>query len=254
MYRNKCCHSPFAAAKYSCTSRTSMGTDFYVQLVPEVIWHQRGKPDARHVLRLLLSERSLYVCTLSYRYSRVKKGEMIIVNLAVRSFSVIADANTNELTLITRSHFVSSPQSQNLVVKTLETRLVKGQGHTLPCLSCGFFDRFGLGCRHVYKIRDLPPKPEDASVRYRIDYLRYFNKPGFEELTACFNECLQNEPPGIPLCRTCAFAAVGDGDAPDDLLNASWTMQVDPKIRRGTHWPHQQQRKHISGSRHGVNK
>jgi hypothetical protein len=30
--------------------------------------------------------------------------------------------------------------------------------------------------------------------------------------------------------------AVGDGDGPEDLLNVSWTSQVDPKIRPGTHW------------------
>jgi hypothetical protein len=110
-------------------------------------------------------------------------------------------------------------------------KIVKYNDEFYLVCSCGYFDRFGLGCRHVYKIRGLPPMPEDSSVRYRIDYLRYFNKPGFEDLTTRFDECLQKEPLGIPLCQQCMFIAVGVGDAPHDLLSASASQ-----IRPGTHW------------------
>jgi hypothetical protein len=58
--------------------------------------------------------------------------------------------------------------------------------HYLIC-SCGLFDRFGWPCRHCYKVRESVPTPQDCIVRSRIDYLRYFNKPGYDKLS-CMQE------------------------------------------------------------------
>jgi hypothetical protein len=169
---------------------------------------------------------SQYSSSGDYVYRRINEDTFLVLRNGYQQYS--------------NDHNKKEEFKKYMIPKFARVRVVKivkfNDIHYLVC-SCGYFDRFGLGCRHVYKIRDLPPKQEDASVRYRIDYLRYFNKPGFEELTTCFDACLKKEPPGIPLCRPCTFVAVGVGDAPDDLLKGSQaTMQGDPKIRPGTHW------------------
>jgi hypothetical protein len=123
-------------------------------------------------------------------------------------------------------------------------KVVEFQGKLYLVCSCGYFERHGLGCRHVYKVLGRPPKPEDAIVRWRIDYLRYYNKKGCERLTEMFNKCRRDEPPGVPFCQPCEVA-VGAGDASQQLLveRASHLLgdeepsDAQPlQIRPGNHW------------------
>lgn len=118
-------------------------------------------------------------------------------------------------------------------------RITEFQGRCFLVCSCGKYQRFGWGCRHGFKVRDSFPTPEDCTVRSRIDYLRYFKKPGFDQLTKIFQDCLRNEPPGIPLGERSLLVAVGQGDATDTMLverSRNTMMGIGALIRPGNHW------------------
>ena len=144
-----------------------------------------------------------------------------------------------------RTVFIGYMVPKYAFVRTV--KVIEKRGSNYLVCSCGNFARFGWGCRHCYKVRETCPIPEDCVVRCRIDYLRYFNKPGFENLTRMFQECLRNEPPGIPLSDDFGVATeVGQGDAPIGLLQERTQHMVTPRegqsmveralIRPGNHW------------------
>jgi hypothetical protein len=58
------------------------------------------------------------------------------------------------------------------IPKFIRTRMVSQVGTFLLC-SCGFFERFGLPCRHLFVVLQRGPRPSDCATRWRRDYLAY---------------------------------------------------------------------------------
>ena len=125
-----------------------------------------------------------------------------------------------------RADFIKYMRPQFAWVRVVKIQKFQGQFY-LVC-SCGLYSRYGWGCRHCHKVRDVPPAPEDCIVRHRIDYLRYNAKPGYEQLTKLFRECQENEPPGIPLCRDPDFCDIGAGDADENLVQSRAGYLLQP--------------------------
>ncbi len=80
------------------------------------------------------------------------------------------------------------------VPKYIRTRTVSQVGSFLLC-SCGFFQRFGLPCRHLFVVLKRGPRPSDCATRWRRDYLAY-GLSGKAELDWLFKEAKMQEPVG----------------------------------------------------------
>jgi hypothetical protein len=86
----------------------------------------------------------------------------------------------------------------------VRARTVTKVGAYLLC-SCGFFQRFGLPCRHLFAVLERGPRPSDCATRWRSDYLAY-GLTGKPELDRLFKEAKMQEPLGPFYCD--------DSDAP----------------------------------------
>ena len=84
------------------------------------------------------------------------------------------------------------------VPKFVRTRTVSRVGTYLIC-SCGFFERFGLPCRHLFAVIQRGPRPSDCATRWRRDYLAY-GLTGKAELDRLFKEAKMQEPIGPFYC------------------------------------------------------
>jgi hypothetical protein len=80
------------------------------------------------------------------------------------------------------------------IPKFIRTRTVSQVGTFLLC-SCGFFERFGLPCRHLFVVLQRGPRPSNCATRWRRDYLAY-GLSGNAELDRLFKEAKIQEPVG----------------------------------------------------------
>jgi hypothetical protein len=87
------------------------------------------------------------------------------------------------------------------VPKFVRTYTVSQVGTFLLC-SCGFFQRFGLPCRHLFVVLVLErgPRPSNCATRWRRDYLAH-GLSGKPELDRLFKEATMQEPIGPFYCQ-----------------------------------------------------
>jgi hypothetical protein len=88
------------------------------------------------------------------------------------------------------------------VPKFVRTRTVSQVGSFLLC-SCGFFQPFGLLCRHLFVVLERGPRPSDYDTRWRRDYLAH-GLSGKPELNQLFKEATMQEPIG-PFSHLCSW-------------------------------------------------
>jgi hypothetical protein len=108
------------------------------------------------------------------------------------------------------------------IPKFIRTRTVRLIGDNLVC-SCGFFERLGLPCRHLYYVLQRGPIPEDCATRWRRDYiaLRY---TGSKEYDVAFKVAKKRETIGpyydaddSPTCYPVFWGGSPPGPSPVDM-------------------------------------
>jgi hypothetical protein len=81
-------------------------------------------------------------------------------------------ARTNETTWLVRGETNTAYLGASCVPTFIRTRMITLIDGKLLC-SCGFFERIGLCCRHLYVVLRRGPLPNDCITRWRRDYLAF---------------------------------------------------------------------------------
>jgi hypothetical protein len=131
------------------------------------------------------------------------------------------------------------------IPKFIRTRRVRLIGDNLVC-SCGFFERLGLPCRHLFYVLQRGPIPEDCATRWRRDYiaLRY---TGSKEYDIAFKVAKKREtigpyydPGDSPTCYPVFWGGNPPGPSPVDMryyeepLNCTLYMIEGSPIQQST--------------------
>jgi hypothetical protein len=77
--------------------------------------------------------------------------------------------------------------------------MVSHVGSFLLC-SCGFFQRFGLPCHHLFVVLERGPRPSNCATRWRRGYLAHYPS-GKPELDRLLKESTMQEPIGPFYCQ-----------------------------------------------------
>eukprot|EP00978_Attheya_sp_CCMP212_P038709 scaffold194612_cov64-Attheya_sp.AAC.2 len=80
-----------------------------------------------------------------------------------------------------------------IFIRTRTVELVKNQ--FLVC-DCGFWQRFGIPCRHIIHICRGHVSLDDFALRWRKDYLAFYLEPGYEEFSTICDYYTDNPPLG----------------------------------------------------------
>jgi hypothetical protein len=100
-------------------------------------------------------------------------------------------ARTNATTWLVRGETTTTLPTVSSVPTFIRTRTITLIDGKLLC-SCGFFERIGLCCRHLYVVLQRNPLPNDCITRWRRDYLAFGHR-GDAELDEQFEEAKRME-------------------------------------------------------------
>jgi SWIM zinc finger len=76
----------------------------------------------------------------------------------------------------------------------------------LSCL-CGLFQRMGFPCRHIYRVVDRKPIPQDLIFRYHVAFHYFYQNPRYADGTDLFENAIQNQAKG-PLVTLNSLEAI----------------------------------------------
>jgi hypothetical protein len=118
------------------------------------------------------------------------------------------------------------------------TRIVRivnhGNGRYLLC-SCYHFERYGVGCRHTYKVLKRHPEAYDVAVRWHKGFRYGYLKEGYADVTAMYEKAIESPVTGPIYSENENLWPVGEGEAPLPFFMETLPSKT-PKIRQGNYW------------------
>jgi SWIM zinc finger len=117
---------------------------------------------------------------------------------------------------------------------------IENQDEFLHC-SCGLFQRMGFPCRHIYKILERKPIPQDLILRYHVAYQYFYQNPRYADGNELFENARESQAKGPAITRTLLESIPIKETIPEKFLK---TMPgFTPVISKNSIW-HQQQQLH----------
>jgi hypothetical protein len=120
--------------------------------------------------------------------------------------------------------------------RTRIVRIVEQDSKRYLVCSSGYFERNGLANATMYKVLQRTPEATDVAVRWHKGYRYYYQKEGFEEISAIYDTAIDNEVPGPQIDYTVFDSwPVKEGEKHLSFLEETLPTST-PKVGGGTYW------------------